>query len=153
MSSFKLRNWSLPSRSIRRLGVSLSTSLSFMVLIGAGGCPQSGIAPASPPPAGPFAFTASSYSVSIPQNTLSPDIEFRVTSDGTFEGQVVVHWQATGDCTPSPDTNDVTLSVAPGTPGVFKRKMYRWSATGRNLKWTATHAASNTTRSLDIVFN
>ncbi len=139
-------------QQLQRLAQGVLFATTFSILVGAGGCPQSGLAPAAPPPSGPFAFTASAYSVNIPQNTLSADVEFRVTSDGTFEGDVLVHWQATGDCTPSPDTNDVTLSVSPGSPGIFKRKMYRWSATGRNLRWTATHAASNTTRSLDIAF-
>lgn len=140
------------ARQLQRLAQGVLFATTFCILVGAGGCPGGGLAPAAPPPAGPFAFTASTYSVNIPQNTLSTDIEFRVTSDGTFTGNVVVHWQATGDCTPSPDTNDITLSVSPGSPGTFKRKMYRWSATGRNLKWTATHAASNTSRSLDIAF-
>jgi hypothetical protein len=137
---------------MQRLAQGVLFATTFSILVGAGGCPQSGVAPAAPPPAGPFAFTASTTSVNIAQNTLSPDVEFRVTSNGTFEGQVVVSWQATGDCSPSPSTNDVTLSVAPGAPAIFKRKMYRWSANGRNLRWTATHAASNTTRTLDVAF-
>lgn len=142
-----------PGRSlIQRLGTMVLSAMMLSIVMGAGGCPSSGPAPAGPPPAGPFAFTSNINSVNIPLNTLSADIEFRVTSDGTFAGDVLVRWAATGDCTPSPNTNDVVVSVAPGAPGVFTRKMYRWSANGRNLRWTATHAASNTTRSLDIAF-
>lgn len=136
---------------LRKLPHAIVGGCLMLVLLGSGGCPGGGMAP-SGPPSGPFTFTASAYSVNIPQNTLSSDIDFWITSDGTFSGDVVVNWTATGECSPSPSTNDVVVSVAPGTPGHFKRKMYRWSATGRNLKWTATHTGSSTTKTLDIAF-
>jgi hypothetical protein len=139
------------ARILRKLSPALLGGGLFFVLLGSGGCPGGGMAPAGPP-SGPFSFTASTYSVNIPVNTLSSDVDFWITSDGTFSGDVVVHWEATGDCTPSPSDNDTVVSVAPGAPGTFKRKMYRWSANGRNLKWTATHAGSNTTKTLDIAY-
>lgn len=124
----------------------------YCFIVGAGGCPGNNPAPAGPPIGGPFSFTADMSSVNIPQNVMSGDVTFTLTSDGTFSGQVLVTWTATGDCSPSPSTNDVTLAVAPGAPTTFTRKMYRWADNGRNVRFTAHHAGTNTTRNVDIAF-
>ncbi|HMS56183.1 MAG TPA: hypothetical protein PKA27_12355 [Fimbriimonadaceae bacterium] len=130
--------------------VSLATT-GLLICIGAGGCPGPA-APSGPPFSGPFSFTADRSSVNIPVNTLSSDVTFTLTSDGTFSGQVVVSWTATGDCTPSPADNDVTYNVTPAAPTTFTRKMYRWSDNGRNVRFTATHQPSSVSESLDIAY-
>lgn len=68
---------------LRKLPHAIVGGCLMLVLLGSGGCPGGGMAP-SGPPRGPFTFTASAYSVNIPQNTLSSDIDFWITSDGTF---------------------------------------------------------------------
>ncbi len=80
-----------------------------------------------------FAISATPLEVSIPNNVMSSDVRFTVSSVNGYTGEVKITWVADGDVSPSPSTNDFTGNVSPTTPFTFTRKMYRYATHSNDI--------------------
>lgn len=98
-----------------------------------------------------FRFTADPETISGRDYVLSDEsIEFYVTSETTFSGQVRVSYNSSNLAT-TPDTNNFSVDVAPNSPAIFTRRFTRSATPGpQTMTWTATHVPSATTRTLTI---
>jgi hypothetical protein len=100
-----------------------------------------------------FNLTATPQTISGPDGELSEQmIDFAVTSVNGFTGPVVVQYTPGVAMSTEPARNGFTVNVVPGQPATFSQRFRRAGYPGgpETMTWTATHAASSTTKQVVI---
>ncbi|HMS56092.1 MAG TPA: hypothetical protein PKA27_11895 [Fimbriimonadaceae bacterium] len=102
-----------------------------------------------------FTFTANPGAVTSAIYEYSTPVAFTLTSVGGFSGDVVVDWTANGEVGSDPGSSEVTHSVSPAAPTVFNLRLVRYPGTDQpiTMTFTATHVASNTSRTATVTLN